>query len=80
MQAHATDDFEQTLREYERALRDYVQERPLTAAAAGFAAGYVLGGGLTPRLSWIALSAVGRVALMNFLRDATLGSPTPTRH
>jgi len=62
-----------SLRDYERALRAYVQERPLTAAAAAVAAGYVLGGGLTPRLSWIALSALGRAALLDLLRDAALG-------
>ena len=73
MQAQSVDELETSLREYERALRAYVQERPLTAAAAAFAAGYVLGGGLTPRLSWMALSAVGRVALLNLLRDAALG-------
>jgi len=35
----------------------------------------VLGGGLTPRLSWLALNAVGRVALMNIVRDMALGRP-----
>jgi hypothetical protein len=64
---------EASLHEYERALRDYVEERPLTAVAAGFAAGYVLGGGLTLRLSWLVLTAVGRVTLINLLRDAALG-------
>ena len=80
MDAHSMDEVEASLREYEAALRDYVQERPLTSIAAALAAGYVLGGGLTPRLSWIALTAVGRVALINLIRDATLGRrPTEQR-
>jgi hypothetical protein len=78
MQAHSVDELEASLREYERALRAYVDEHPLTAVAAGFATGYVLGGGLTPRLSWIALNAVGRMALVNLLRDVALGRPAYT--
>jgi hypothetical protein len=35
----------------------------------GFAAGYVLGGGLTPRLTWMALATFGRVSAINVLRD-----------
>ena len=81
MQARrSADDFEDTLREYEVAVRSYVDERPLTSIAAAFAAGYVLGGGLTPRLSWIALNAFGRMALVNLLRDATLGRPAYASH
>jgi hypothetical protein len=73
--ARSLDEIEETLREYETTLRSYVGGHPLTAVAAAFAAGYVLGGGLTPRLSWIALNAVGRMALVNLLRDLTLGRP-----
>ena len=73
MEARSLDEIEETLREYEATLRSYVDEHPLTAVAAAFAAGYVLGGGLTPRLSWIALSAVGRMAMMNAIRDMALG-------
>jgi hypothetical protein len=72
-QARSMDELEATLRDYESTVRDYVQERPLTAVAAAFAAGYVLGGGLTPRLSWIALSAFGRMALADMVRDMALG-------
>ena len=78
--ARPMDDLEDTLREYETTVRSYVDERPLTAVAAAFAAGYVLGGGLTPRLSWIALNAFGRMALVNLLRDATLGRPPFASH
>lgn len=77
MKAQSMDELEATLGEYETAVRDYVQERPLTAVAAAFAAGYVLGGGLTPRLSWIALTAVGRMALVDALRDMAIGRAAP---
>jgi hypothetical protein len=80
LQARPMDQLEDTLREYEIAVRSYVDERPLTAVAAAFAAGYVLGGGLTPRLSWIALNAFGRMALVNLLRDATIGRPAYASH
>ena len=77
--ARSLDDLEETLRDYEVTLRSYVDDHPLTAVAAAFAAGYVLGGGLTPRLSWIAISAVGRMAMMNTIRDMALGRrPLPT--
>ena len=74
--ARSLDDLEEMLRDYEVTVRSYVDERPLTAVAAAFAAGYVLGGGLTPRLSWIALNAVGRMALVNIVRDMALGRPS----
>ena len=80
LQARSMDQLEDTLRDYETAVRSYVDERPLTAVAAAFAAGYVLGGGLTPRLSWIALNAFGRMALVNLLRDATIGRPAYASH
>jgi hypothetical protein len=74
------DDLEASFRDFERALRDYVHERPFTATAAAFATGYVLGGGLTPRLSWIALNAFGRAALINLSRDATVGMRPEAAH
>ena len=80
LQSRSLDQLEDTLRDYEVAVRSYVDERPLTAVAAAFAAGYVLGGGLTPRLSWIALNAFGRMALVNLLRDATIGRPAYASH
>jgi hypothetical protein len=78
MQARSMDELEESLREYEGAVRSYVDEHPLTAVAAGFAAGYVLGGVLTPRLSWLALNAFGRMALVHVLRDVALGRPSST--
>ena len=66
------DDLETTLREYEVAVRSYVKESPLTAVTAAFALGYVLGGGLTPRLSWIAISAAARMVMLNAVRDMAL--------
>jgi len=80
LQGRSMDQLEDTLRDYETAVRSYVDERPLTAVAAAFAAGYVLGGGLTPKLSWIALNAFGRMALVNLLRDATIGRPAYASH
>ena len=75
MQARSMDELEATLRDYETTILDYVQERPLTAVAAAFAAGYVLGGGLTPRLGWLALTTAGRMAMVDMLRDMTLRRP-----
>jgi len=72
IQAQSTQELEQSLREFERTVRDYVNERPLTAVTAAFAAGYVLGGGLTPRLTWLALTAAGRMTLLNMFNDVAL--------
>lgn len=51
-------------------LRDRVDRRPLTALGAGFAAGYVLGGGLTLRLLSMLLATTGRTALANVIAGA----------
>lgn len=79
MQAQSVAELEQSLREYESALRQYVQERPLTSVLAAFAAGYVLGGGLTPRLTWIALTTAGRMTFLNLLRDVVTSVAVPQR-
>jgi len=78
-QAQSMAEFEDSLREYESAVRAYVKERPLTSVGAAFAAGYVLGGGLTPRLTWMALTAAGRMSLLNLLNDAAFGRATSRR-
>ena len=44
IQAQSTRELEDSLRELETTVRDYVKEKPLTAVTAAFAAGYVLGG------------------------------------
>jgi len=79
IQAQSTQELEQSLREFERTVRDYVNERPLTAVTAAFAAGYVLGGGLTPRLTWLALTAAGRMTLLNMFNDVALNRSSSRR-
>ena len=56
-----------------------MNERPLTAVTAAFAAGYVLGGGLTPRLTWMALTAAGRMSLVGLINDVAFGRPAGPR-
>lgn len=79
MQAPSMPELEDSLREFESTVREYVKERPLTAVTAAFAAGYVLGGGLTPRLTWMALTAAGRMSLVSLLNDVAFGRPTGRR-
>ena len=76
VQAQSVPELEDSLSELESTVREYVKERPLTAVAAAFAAGYVLGGGLTPRLTWMALTAAGRMSLLGLLNDVAFGQPT----
>ena len=75
IQAQSVPELEDSLSELESTVREYVKERPLTAVAAAFAAGYVLGGGLTPRLTWMALTAAGRMSLLGLLNDVAFGQP-----
>jgi hypothetical protein len=67
-------DLETRLREYEATLRQYVRERPLTSVAAAFGVGYVLGGGLTPRVTWLALTTAARLTFTNMLRNVVVGA------
>jgi hypothetical protein len=78
-QAQSAPELEESLREFESTVREYVKERPLTAVTAAFAAGYVLGGGLTPRLTWMALTAAGRMSLLGLLNDVAFGRPVGRR-
>ena len=75
IQAQSIPELEESLRELESSVREYVKERPLTAVSAAFAVGYVLGGGLTPRLTWLALTAAGRMSLLSLLNDIAFGRP-----
>jgi hypothetical protein len=68
-QGQSTQELEESLRELETTVRDYVQDRPLTAVSAAFALGYVLGGGLTPKLTWLVLTAAGRMSLLNMMNE-----------
>jgi hypothetical protein len=52
------------------ALRRHVDRTPWTAVGLGLAAGYVLGGGLTPRLGAALLGAAGRSAIAGALAAA----------
>lgn len=79
IQAQSTQELEESLREFESTVREYVKDRPLTAVAAAFAAGYVLGGGLTPRLTWLALTAAGRMTLLNMFNDVALNRSSGRR-
>jgi hypothetical protein len=79
IQAQSTRELEDSLRELESTVREYVKDKPLTAVAAAFAAGYVLGGGLTPRLTWMALTAAGRMSLVGLINDVAFGRPTGPR-
>ena len=79
IQAQSTQELEESLREFESTVREYVKDRPLTAVAAAFAAGYVLGGGLTPRLTWLALTAAGRMTLLNMFNDVASGRSASRR-
>jgi hypothetical protein len=69
IQGQSTQELEESLRELEGTVREYVSERPLTAVSAAFALGYILGGGLTPRLTWLALTAAGRMSLLNMMNE-----------
>jgi hypothetical protein len=79
IQAQSTQELEESLREFESTVREYVKDRPLTAVTAAFAAGYVLGGGLTPRLTWLALTAAGRMTLLNMFNDVAFNRSTSRR-
>jgi ElaB/YqjD/DUF883 family membrane-anchored ribosome-binding protein len=55
-------------------LREQVRERPWVSLGTGVAVGYVLGGGLTLKLSGILMAAVGRAALANAISAAQRGA------
>src|SRR5262245_45693816 len=77
IEAQSIPELEDSLRELESSVREYVKDRPLTAVGAAFGIGYVLGGGLTPRLTWMVLTAAGRMSLLSLLNDIAFGQPVP---
>lgn len=77
IQTQSAAEIEQSLQDWEHRLRDFVQERPFTAVAGGFFVGYVLGGGLTPRLAWLGLVTAGRMALASGVREAVASMARP---
>lgn len=56
-----------------QALREQLERRPYATLGAGVAAGFVLGGGLTLRLTTSLLALAGRVALANVASSAFRG-------
>ena len=49
------------------ALREQLDQRPYAALAAGFVAGYVLGGGVSLRLATMLAATAGRMALARLM-------------
>lgn len=68
------DSIERGSAELSEVLREQVLEHPWAMLGAGVALGYVLGGGLTLRLSGLVLAAAGRAALANALAAASRGA------
>lgn len=68
------DSIERGSAELSEVLREQVQEHPWALIGASVALGYVLGGGLTLRLSGLVLAAAGRAALANALSAASRGA------
>jgi|HubBroStandDraft_6_1064221.scaffolds.fasta_scaffold89277_3 hypothetical protein len=69
--------------ELARAAARFAQENPHTALAGAFAVGFLLGGGLTPRLLFSLAAFAGRKyaaqAVREALADAALGEVEATR-
>jgi len=68
------DAIERSSAELSAVLREQVQERPWVALGTGVAVGYVLGGGLTLKLSGIVMAAIARAALANAISAAQRGA------
>lgn len=56
-----------------QALREQLERRPYATLGAGVAAGFVLGGGLTLRITTSLLAIAGRVAIANVASSALRG-------
>jgi len=54
-------------------LREQVQERPWVSLGTGVAVGFVLGGGLTLKLSGVLVAALARAAMANAISAAQRG-------
>jgi len=61
-----------------RSVADYVKDQPLTALAIATTTGFVLGGGVSPRIGLAMLTVIGRLALRNvaagFITGALAGA------
>lgn len=61
-----------------RFVREQLHQRPYATLGAGFAAGFVLGGGLTLRLTGMLVAVAGRVAMATMVSSAARGLKIPT--
>lgn len=55
--------------ELERSLRRRMEERPLATLATAAGCGYVVGGGLSPRITKLLFTVTAQLAAMAFLRE-----------
>lgn len=71
---------EQSSSELLELLRENLDRRPYATLGAGLAAGFVLGGGLTLRLTTTVAAVAGRMAMANLVSNALRGfQPTTER-
>lgn len=56
-----------------RIIREQLDERPYATLGAGLAAGFVLGGGLTLKLTTSLVAVAGRMAMANMMSSAVRG-------
>ena len=56
-------EFEAAWSDLSHTLREQVVRRPYSTAAGGLAAGFVLGGGLTPRIAAMMIATAGRAVM-----------------
>ena len=73
---HQLDSVEQGSGELIKLLREQLDRRPYATLGAGLATGFVLGGGLTLRLTSTLMAVAGRVAMANFVSAALRGMQT----
>jgi hypothetical protein len=64
---------EQSSGELLKRLREQIDRRPYATLGAGLATGFVLGGGLTLRLTGALVGVAGRVAMANMISAALRG-------
>jgi hypothetical protein len=73
---HQLESVEQGSGEIIKLLREQLDRRPYATLGAGVATGFVLGGGLTLRLTSGLIAIAGRVAMANFVSAALRGTQT----
>jgi hypothetical protein len=65
-----------TRRHHSRDVGEYVRDEPLTTLAIATAAGFILGGGVSPRIGLAMLTMVGRPVLRGVATSLILGMVT----